>query len=201
MKKSFVFAMALCCISSPAISCMNRISPADLDKVLATNDPSQAETLTYKGDDFKCFDGIDLRVAEEVDNMVVDFIREENSQSCEAIEDCDLKFASLVCERGQAINNHDQLKVYCAVEMLKKDGKKLVESPVKKAAREAALQAEKDAAITEEANRKQAIKELKEAPPVDEPVGTTVAQLRNEQKELTRQVNRLRAILKSVLKE
>lgn len=90
-----------------------------------------------------------------VDNVVLDYVKKENTQPCNLLEntesleefnqykDCDDKFSVLACEQGTPIKNYDQLEVYCAVEVMKVDGKKLVESPEKKAAYEAKIQAEK----------------------------------------------------------
>lgn len=145
-----------------------------------------------------CVEKIDPWSAELIDNEVIDFIRKENTLSCASEEEC-LKIESeKVCEKGKVIRTESE--VYCAVEMMKKDGKKLVESESKKEARRVARQAEKDAEDAEDKARKDSLKALKDAPPVDEPVGTTIAQLRGEVKELTKQVNKLRAILKDVIK-
>jgi hypothetical protein len=129
MKYLFLFLISL-----PSFACLNKISPSDLDKVLAANDPSLAETLTYKGADAICFDGINLREAELVDNMVLDFIRKEKAESCLDEADCIAKEAALICDLGKPIRTENE--VYCAVEAYKKDGVKLVVSEAKKAARE-----------------------------------------------------------------
>jgi hypothetical protein len=94
-----------------------------------------------------CFDGIDVNSAELVDNMVLDFIRKENAVSCTDEADCLAKEAEQVCTLGKVIRTESE--VYCAVEVMKADGKKLVESESKKAAREAAaaIKAAQDAAL------------------------------------------------------
>ncbi len=93
------------------------------------------------GERCHCVDKINPFYAEFVDNIVLDFIRKENTQSCDPLvvqpateSDCDTKFTALVCAEGVAIKNLDQSEVYCAVDVMKVDGKKLVESDVKKAA-------------------------------------------------------------------
>ena len=73
---------------------------------------------------------------ESVDNMVIDFIRKENAVSCLDEADCLAKEAAQVCTIGKVIRTESE--VYCAVEVMKAEGKKLVVSEEKKAAREAA---------------------------------------------------------------
>ena len=127
----------------PAFACLNKISPLDLQKVIESGDPSQAETLTYKGEDGVCFDGIDLRLAELIDNEVIDFIRKEKAVSCLDEADCLKKESEQICDIGKVIRT--ETEVYCAVEAYKKDGVKLVESEAKKAAKMAADKAKEDA--------------------------------------------------------
>jgi hypothetical protein len=62
-----------------------------------------------------------------------------------------------------------ETEVYCAVEILKKDGQKLVESPVKKAARE-----------QKEKNDAEVVKAKEEKCKSFSFKGTTIAQLRAE---------------------
>lgn len=102
----------------------------------------------------------DCKIVELIDNEVLDFIRKEQVDSCTSVipepaegeeaatkSECQLKLEALVCEAGNPIMT--ETEVYCAVEIMKVDGKKLVESPVKKAAREAAMaiKAQQDAAL------------------------------------------------------
>jgi hypothetical protein len=180
---------------------MNSISPSDLDKVLLSNDPSQAETLSYRGVDAICFDGIDLKTSQIVDNIVLDFIRKDQELGCLDEVNCQEILQALVCVAGNPIKNLDSMSVYCAVEVMKVDGKKLVESDVKKAARQAARQAEKAIEDAKELARKQSLQDLKDLSPLPDPVGTTVAQLRAELKDAVNRANKLRAILKDVIKE
>ena len=46
---------------SNSYACLNKINPSELVKVLQANDPSIAESLSYQGEDFVCYDNIDLR--------------------------------------------------------------------------------------------------------------------------------------------
>lgn len=120
---------------SNSYACLNKINPDELAKVLQANDPSIAESLSYQGEDFVCYDNVDLRFAELIDNLTLDYIAKLDEQSCLDIADCDDKFTKLKCASDAvAINNHDQLQVYCAREVFRIDGKKLVNSAEKKAA-------------------------------------------------------------------
>lgn len=149
------------------------------------------------------YDGIQWEIAELADNYVLDYIAKENEQSCELLiepkpepvegeervpfdpdeervpfnpyKDCDDKFIELSCSiDSEKIKNYETLSVYCAVEVMKVDGKKLVESAEKKAAYKAARKAEKDA----EQSAKEAKKALKLAIKEDVKTATTVAKLK-----------------------
>lgn len=136
------------------------------------------------------FPGESCQDYDVVDNMVVDFIRKEKEESCLDLDDCQLKLEALVCEAGYPVKNLESMSVYCAVEFLKKDGMKLVVSPAKKAAREAAEKAAQDAKLAEAAEKELAVKEIVEGADVK---GTTIAALRAE-------INALRALLRKVMK-
>jgi hypothetical protein len=97
-----------------------------------------------------CVDAVNPYISELVDNIVLDYVAKLEVESCTKAEfneaqpeanlyaDCDAKFAAKSCAEGTAINNYDLLEVYCAKDVMKLDGKKLVENAAKKAAYEAA---------------------------------------------------------------
>ena len=139
-----------------------------------------------------CVDDVVWETAEFVDNEVVDYIKKVDAVSCEKLvkpeviegeealpfneyQDCDDKFEALVCkDKEEKIKNYDQLEVYCAKEIMKIDGKKLVNSEAKKAQKEAEKQAAKE---LEESN-KAAKKALKLSIKDDIKNATTVAKLK-----------------------
>jgi hypothetical protein len=101
------------------------------------------------------FNGL-WQAAELVDNVVPDYVAKLNEVSCvkgiatdpvegeeplpfNEYQDCDDKFLALACAEGEAIKNYDQLQVYCAKQMYKVDGKKLVENEAKKATYEKSI--------------------------------------------------------------
>ena len=131
-----------------------------------------------------CADSVNPWTAELVDNVVVDYIAKTDEVSCELqtepeviivegeepierlpfnpYQDCDDKFIEISCKDGaEAIKNYDLMQVYCAKEIMKIDGKKLIESEVKKAAHVAAKKAEKDAEDLKKEEYKQLKQELK----------------------------------------
>lgn len=90
-----------------------------------------------------CVDSVDPWSSELVDNEVIDYISKLNETSCSDIADCDAKFITASCDPFyEKINNYDLLQVYCVKNIIKIDGKKLAESPSKKAAYEAAKASE-----------------------------------------------------------
>ena len=95
-----------------------------------------------------CVDKINPYFAELVDNEVVDYISKLNEMSCSDIADCDAKFETASCDAFyEKIKNYDLLQVYCVKNIMKIEGKKLVESPSKKAAYEAAQASKKQLEI------------------------------------------------------
>jgi hypothetical protein len=94
-----------------------------------------------------CYD-IDIcpeKYCELVDNYILDHIATRQYEVCESEEDCDEKFSRIVCVEGEEIKNYETLSVYCAVNIMRAEGKKLVESPSKKAAYEAKMIADREA--------------------------------------------------------
>lgn len=145
-----------------------------------------------------CVDDVIWETAEFVDNEVIDYIKKVDAVSCEKLvkpeviepvegeepiealpfneyQDCDDKFEALSCKgKQEKIKNYDSMEVYCAKEIMKVDGKKLVNSESKKAQRKA----EKEAAKELEESNKAAKKALKQSIKADIKDATTVAKLR-----------------------
>jgi len=129
-----------------------------------------------KAEGIACYDidACPTKFCELVDNYVVDYISQKQYESCTDELDCDAKFSYLKCTKGEEIKNYETLSVYCAVNVMRIEGKKLVESESKKDAYKAARKAEKDA---EEA-KFAAKKSLKLAIKEDIKTATTVAKLK-----------------------
>lgn len=139
-----------------------------------------------------CADDITWEQAEIVDNEVVDYIKKVDAVSCELLikpegmegqeslpfnefKDCDDKFDALVCNgKQEKIKNYDSMEVYCAKEIMKVNGKKLVNSESKKAQRKAEKQAEKEL----EESKKAAKKALKQSIKDDIKDANSVAKLK-----------------------
>jgi hypothetical protein len=79
-----------------------------------------------------------IHLCELVDDYVIAYVSRKQYETCESEEDCDEKFSRISCIEGEEIKNYDTMSVYCAVNVMRAEGKKLVESPRKKAAYEAA---------------------------------------------------------------
>ena len=91
-----------------------------------------------------CVDSVDPYTSELVDNIVLDYIAKSNETSCADEADCDAKFIEISCNLDEEkINNYDLLQVYCVKNIMKIDGKKLVENAEKKAAYKAAKEAKR----------------------------------------------------------
>lgn len=139
-----------------------------------------------------CADEVIWEQADFEDDIVLDYIKKVDVVSCEKLiapeviegeeplpfneyQDCDDKFEALVCkDKQEKIKNYDSMEVYCAKEIMKIDGKKLVNSEAKKAQKKAERQAEKEL----EETKKEAKKALKQAIKADIKDATTVAKLR-----------------------
>lgn len=131
-----------------SLACQNTIPQSEAVKAIALEPNAGSKSCADLPEEkCLCYDGIDFRDAEIADNEVLDFIRKDQAQSCADESDCQSKLEALVCEAGQAIRTESE--VYCAVDVMKVDGKKLVVSEAKKAAREAAeaLKAQQEAAM------------------------------------------------------
>ena len=129
------------------IACRNSAPESIIKAMTEEREVAGKECKDLPEEQCVCFDGLDVISAELIDNMVIDFIRKENAVSCLDEADCLAKEAEQVCTLGRVIRTESE--VYCAIEVLKADGKKLVVSEEKKAAREAAeeIKAAQDAAL------------------------------------------------------
>ena len=94
-----------------------------------------------------CVDKVNPYFSELIDNEVIDYVTQKQVESCTDELDCDEKFTALVCDSGDKIKNYEQLSVYCAVSIMKIEGKKLVESAEKKQAHESIKALEKQVEI------------------------------------------------------
>ena len=166
------YLIALALVSFNSLACLNPISESNAQKAIElgvkNSEVSCLEKPCY------CADGIQWEFAELVDNEVIDYVAWRQVESCKDDLDCDEKFSYLKCTEGTEIKNYEQFSVYCAVNIMKIDGKKLVESESKKDAYKAARKAEKDA----EQEAKYAKKALKLAIKEDIKNATTVAKLK-----------------------
>lgn len=122
-----------------------------------------------------CVETIDPWASKLDDNLVVDYTAKLNEVSCESEVDCDEKFLTLVCTDSVAIKNYDLLQVYCAKEIMKVEGKKLVVDEAKKAAFETDRKAKEDEATSKKELRRARKAELKV---IDWSASMTTAQLK-----------------------
>lgn len=137
MKRIFTVVIGLLLLSTPAFACLNLIDK-DKAEIAVVTGPASTEVSCHSNDCY-CADGISWEYAELVDNEVLDYISKLNEVSCESQEDCDNKFQTSSCLEGyEKIKNYDQLEVYCVKDVMKIDGKKLVNSTSKKATYDAA---------------------------------------------------------------
>lgn len=130
-----------------------------------------------KEENSPCYD-VDACKVEEctlAENLVVDYTAKLNEVSCESEVDCDEKFLTLVCTDSVAIKNYDLLQVYCAKEIMKVEGKKLVVDEAKKAAFETDRKAKEDEATSKKELRRARKAELKV---IDWSASMTTAQLK-----------------------
>lgn len=172
MKYLLTIAISFFIVYSKVFACQISIPESYVPTFL--NPPVSGHYQKCESEPCHCVDKINPYYSELVDNEVVDYVSQKQYESCIDEADCDQKFSYLVCTEGTEIKNYETLSVYCAVDVMRIDGKKLVESPSKKAAYEAAKQAEKEAEQLAKEN-KEALKlavraEIKDA--------TTVAKLR-----------------------
>jgi len=123
-----------------------------------------------------CVDNVNPYFSELINNEVIDYVAWRQVETCSDELDCDEKFSYLKCTEGTEIKNFEQLSVYCAVNIMKIEGKKLVESAEKKQAYESIKALEKQVETAKVENKKSAIERVK----AFEPKGTTIAALKAE---------------------
>ena len=159
--KNIIICLGLAVITSPSFACLNRISPEDAYVVVESGKTELASTLTYKGEDFLCFDNIDLRAADLVDNIEVNETRSRHER-CEGEEDCEVKLTSLTCELGEEkIKDLEVGEIFCLKKESRVKGKRLANNPEKKARREKEAQDLELAKEKKKQDRKAAIQSAK----------------------------------------
>ena len=151
--------------SLPSFACKNSVPESEAARYINANGEGVAGLYECKDKPLEkchCFDNLGAwETLELVDEYVVDYISKVDEVACESELDCDDKFAALTC--AEKIKNYESLSVYCAVPVMKIDGKKLVENKAKKAAHEAAKVEEEAQELTKRDRKKAVRKALKEA--------------------------------------
>ena len=131
------------------------------------NPPVSGHYQKCESEPCHCVDNVDPYISELVDNIVLDYIAKSNEIACVDELDCDAKFIEISCNLDEEkINNYDLLQVYCVKNIMKIDGKKLVENSEKKAAYKAAKEAKriaKEAKIAQKEANKVELFALKKA--------------------------------------
>ena len=131
------------------------------------NPPVSGHYQKCESEPCHCVDNVDPYISELVDNIVLDYIAKSNEIACVDELDCDAKFIEISCNLDEEkINNYDLLQVYCVKNIMKIDGKKLVENAEKKAAYKAAKEAKriaKEAKIAQKEANKVELFALKKA--------------------------------------
>ena len=182
-------------ITFPVFACQIQVPTSEAQRYIEAL-PNGVPPL-YKCEDkpeekCHCADDVIWETAEFVDNEVLDYIKKIDAVSCEKLvkpeaiegeevlpfneyQDCDDKFEALACNgKQEKIKNYDSMEVYCAKEIMKVDGKKLVNSESKKAQRKAEKEAEKEAELSNKAAKKALKLSIKD----DIKNATTVAKLK-----------------------
>jgi hypothetical protein len=70
--RNILCATLLLITTTPALACLNKISPVDARRVIEAQSYQAAETLTYQGEDAICIDGKDLLVHDLIDGELVE---------------------------------------------------------------------------------------------------------------------------------
>lgn len=141
------YVTILMLLSFSAFSQVNHLPESEVIKAINL-EPNAGSVSCKDRPDEKCYsyEGIQWETAELVDNEVLDFIKKSNEVKCElkeiepsesdikmfSYEDCDKKVEALDCGKNEKIKNYDIGEVYCIKNIMKIDGKKLVNSPEKK---------------------------------------------------------------------
>jgi hypothetical protein len=148
MKKTFI-ALCLCVFSTSVFA--GAFAPVGKAGYVEATYPKFHETKEQceQSEGHACYEVGDCpdKFCELVDNYALDYVAQRQYESCLDEADCDDKFSRIVCTEGQEIKNYESLSVYCAVNVMKSEGKKLVENAEKKAAYEAAQASKKQLEI------------------------------------------------------
>jgi len=175
ISKTIFFLLLLMCVTH-SYACQLSIPESYVPTFL--NPPVSGHYEKCESEPCHCVDKINPYFAELVDNYVLDYVSQRQYESCLDQSDCDDKFSRIVCTEGEEIKNYETLSVYCAVNVMKIEGKKLVESAEKKAAHESLKALEKQVEIAKIENKKLALEQIK----AFEPKATTIAGLKAELK-------------------
>jgi len=161
----YLIILIISFISLNSFACKNSVPESESARYINANGVGVAGLYECKDKPLEkchCFDNLGAwETLELVDEYVVDYISKVDEVACESELDCDEKFAALDC--AEKIKNYESLSVYCAVPVMKIDGKKLVENKAKKAAHEAAKVEEEAQELTKRDRKKAVRKALKEA--------------------------------------
>jgi hypothetical protein len=194
MKKDYMKFIILLLITFPVFACQINIPTSEAQRyidAMPNGVPPLYSCADKPDEECLCADSIIWEEAEIIDIEVLDYISKENVQACELLiepesiegeepkpfskyQDCDDKFTALVCDKGEAVKNYDELEVYCVKNVMKTE-KKLVNSPVKKAAHEA-LKTAKEKEIKDKESKINAAKEALKNADIDG--ATTIAKLK-----------------------
>ena len=145
-------------ITFPVLACQVSVPTSEAQRIidaLPSGVPPLWSCKDKPEEKCHCVGKIQWEFADWEDDYVIDYVAQRQYESCVKAEyseefpeanlyqDCDDKFSSLVCTEGNPIKNYETLSVYCAVNVMKVEGKKLVESSIKKTAYEAIKEAKK----------------------------------------------------------
>jgi hypothetical protein len=134
-------------ITLPVFACQINVPTSDVQRYIEAMPNGVAPLYSCKDkpeEKCHCADNIQWEFAELVDNEVIDYIAKSNEIACVDELDCDAKFIEISCNlEEEKIKNYDLLQVYCVKNIMKIEGKKLAESPNRKAAHLAAKEAKK----------------------------------------------------------
>jgi hypothetical protein len=198
-----IFILSILILSSKAFSCANSIPLSTAVFAIENNGVGREKEMDCKKlpeEPCVCFDNVvEWNETEIADNEVLDYIKKVDEVSCEKLvkpevidgeeplpfneyQDCDDKFEALSCNgKQEKIKNYDLLEVYCTKEIMKVQGKKLVNSEAKKALKLAEKEAEKLADDEKKVKRKAAKDKVK----AFKFKGSTIKELRDELNEFT----------------
>lgn len=154
-----IITLLILTFSLNALSCANSMPISTAIFAIENNGAGREKEMNcakLPDEQCVCFDDIkEWDESELVDNEVLDYIKKVDAVSCVDEKDCDDKFEALVCNgKQEKIKNYDSMEVYCAKEIMKVDGKKLVNSESKKAQRKAEKEAEKELELSNKAAKK-----------------------------------------------